>query len=733
MLLMRLFVILLICFVSAAAQTPGELYQDATQPTELRVADLLAQMTPEEKVGQMTLINLSRLMGSGEWDRGPLNEAWLKTVLDEHQVGALLSGGGAAPLPNTPQSWAETTNDLQAYTLEHSRLGIPLLYGIDAVHGHNNVLGATIYPHNLGLGASWNPELVEAVAERVAQDLSATGTLWNYAPVADVGRDARWGRFYETFSEDAHLAGELTAASVRGFQASGRVAATLKHFAGYGQPQTGLDRSPAFLDEGTLRRVTYPSFTAGIKAGALTAMANSGSVNGVPVHASEYLLTDVLRGQLGFEGMLVSDWNDVDKLVDIYAVAADFKDALAMSVNAGVDMYMVPHDAPKVTSTLLELVEEGVITQDRLDEAVGRILSVKFALGLFENPYVEIEDADTVTEAERTLARQAATESMTLLKRGRLPLNEDTETLLVVGDSADNLANQMGGWTLGWQGLETPGEVPPGSSILEALEEAVPGGMNVTFAEAGDALQAAQEADHALIVLGEAPYAEGEGDSDTLAFSAEQLELLRSVLNADIPTTLVVVAGRPLILPEDVQERLDSLLMAYLPGSEGGTALADVLFGQANPSSKLPFSWPRHTGQLPLTYDVLTGAAYDPLFAFGYGLSYTTFEQSGMSAEPNAEGVGVTLTLENTGEMRGSEVVQLYVSYPPAGVMTPQRRLVAFEKVSLEPGETAQVRLQVPLGALELTTDERFQDEPSLAAGSYTFSTQDLTTALDLE
>ena len=513
-----LFAVALLLLTATLAFAQEPLYKDASQPVEARVADLLSQMTLAEKVGQMTQIDVARLMGEGEWDRGPLSEEWLKIVFEENQVGSILSGGGAAPVPNTPQAWAEMTNELQEAVLEYSRLGIPMIYGIDAVHGHNNVLGATIYPHNVGLAATWNPELVEEVAAQVARDVRAVGTHWTFAPVADVARDPRWGRFYESFGEDPLLASELVAASVRGFQASGEVAATVKHFAGYGQSLTGFDRSPAFLDLRTLRSTHLPSFAAGIDAGAMALMVNSGSINGVPVHASPYMLQEVAQDQLGFDGVILSDWEDILKLVTVHRVAKDFKEAVAMSINAGVDMYMVPHDAATFTSTLTELVEEGTVLKARIDDAVSNILTLKFELGLFENPYTDVEAADNVViEEARSLAKRAALESITLLERGVLPFDASIQNILVVGPSANSIENQMGGWTIGWQGIDNPSDVPPGLTVLEAVEQTAPDGVTVDYLadyQDGEALSAAAAgADVAVVVVGETPYAEGQGDS----------------------------------------------------------------------------------------------------------------------------------------------------------------------------------------------------------------------------
>jgi beta-glucosidase len=693
----------------ASAQTP--LYQDANQPVEARVKDLLAQMTLEEKVGQMTQVNITRLMGDSEWVRGPLDEAWLRRILVDAHVGSLLSGGGMAPVPNTPGSWAEMTNALQRYAVDNSRLGIPIIYGIDAVHGHNNVVGATIYPHNLGLAATRNPDLVQQIAVKTAQDMLATGIHWNFAPSADIGRDIRWGRFYETFGEDPLLASEMVAAGVRGLQENGQVAATVKHFTGYGEADTGIDRSPALIDLRSLRQLHLPAFKAGLGAGAKAVMPNSGSVNGVPVHTSAYLLTDVLRGELGFEGVVISDWNDINKLVDVHKVAATFKDAVAMSINAGVDMYMVPHDAQGFTTTLLELVGEGRVSQERIDEAVRRILTLKFELGLFEDPYVDVEQASSIIEEERTLAKQAALESITLLKNhdNVLPFSPEVQNILVVGPSADSLKHQMGGWTIGWQGIESNAEMPPGVTVVEGLESLAPEGTTINYLDNyrdGEAvMEAATNADVIVVIVGEEPYAEGEGRGITtnLAFAEDQLELLRTVSEIEKPMVVVLMSGRPLMIPSDIERAMDAFIMAYLPGSEGGSAVADVLFGNYNPSGKLPFTWPKEIGQIPLTYDALPHAKLDssqPLYPFGSGLSYTTFRASNMQAELNEDTITVSIDVENAGERAGERVVEVYLSRPPLPVLTPVKQLVAFDKVALESSETQTVRLEFPVSHL---------------------------------
>lgn len=721
--LIRLLTASLIWLTLFALTQPPD-YLNPQVLTETRVADLLSRMTLEEKIGQMTQINVTRLMGTGEWDRGQLNTSWLERAFVTHHVGSVLSGGGAAPVPNTPRNWAQLTNALQAYVEDSARLAIPLIYGVDAVHGHNNVLGATIYPHNIGLAATWNPELVGAISTRVAKDMQAVGTPWTFAPVADIGRDPRWGRFYETFGEDVLLGSDMVQASTAGFEGAG-VSATVKHFIGYGQPLVGFDRSPAYLDPRSLRAIHLPAFQAGLAANSGAVMANSGSVNGIPVHASYELLTALLRDDLGFEGVLVSDWEDILKLVTVHKTAATFAEAVAQSVNAGVDMYMVPHDFATFTTTLRTLVNEGRVSEARIDEAVSRILTLKFRLGLFEERYVDAESAAaTVVEAERTLAKQAVLESLTLLERGSLPLAQGH--VVVLGPSAHSLTNQMGGWTIDWQGMTDPNQLPPGLTMLEALEATLPADMTLRYEaryRQPAAVEAAiQEADHLIIVLGEPPYAEEEGDSSTLELPTAQLELLRQAVTSHVPTTLVLVAGRPLVIPDELWRNLDSLIMAYLPGSEGGSALADVIYGRANPSGRLPFSWPRHAGQLPLTYDVPPGSPYDPLYPFGYGRSYTSFRNNSTDVEMTETMISVSLELENTGDYTGTEVVQVYAERPPAGVLTPERQLVAFTRVTLEPAETRSVTLEFPMAALAVIPGDVFTiTSPVIIPGDYTF------------
>ncbi|GGK26353.1 glycosyl hydrolase [Deinococcus malanensis] len=687
-----LLMALLLAASTALAQTHP--YLDTRLPVEQRVQDLLNRMTLEEKVGQLTQINVQRLMGRDEWDRGPLNPEWLDRILAKQHVGSLLSGGGAAPQPNTPEAWARMTNDLQRYALTHSRLKIPILYGVDAVHGHNNVIGATMFPHNIGLGATFDTKFPHQIGEVTARALRATGITWNFAPDADMGRDPRWGRFYETWGEDPVLASEMVAANVRGLQGPAlgpdSVAATVKHFIGYGSPVGGKDRADARITSAQLRGVHLPPFQAGLTAGAATVMVNSGSVNGVPAHASGELLTNLLRGDLGFRGITVSDWEDVRKLQTVHKVAPTYRDAVRMALAAGVDVSMVPHDAEGFTSAVLDLVKSGDLPAGRVDEAAARVLALKFRLGLFEQPFADAQKASAAVTAGTDLALRAARQSITLLASdGRtLPLGERARRVLVVGERARDPRSQLGGWTIGWQGLPK-NEDTRAITILDGMKQVVPKGTQLRYS-AG--VPGQPDADALVVVVGEPPHAEGEADNPTLALPAADLALLREATASGKPVVAVLLAGRPIVIPDDVRTRLAAFVMAYLPGSEGGRAVADVLYGNTSPSGRLPFTWPMAAAHVPAPYDE-PGRSGAPLYAFGHGLSYTTFAYRDLRATRDA----VTVTVANTGRVAGSHSVLAFAR--PQGSTSPAR-LVTFGRVVLQPGESRVLTLALPLGRL---------------------------------
>ncbi len=497
-----------------------------TTPSD-RVTDLVDEMTLEEKVGQMTQMAASEVS-----DENPAE------ALRKYKPGSLMY------LPSfDPEEVARASDVRQKAMVEDTRLGVPFVYGIDSVHGNNNIEGATIFPHNHGVGATWDANAAEEMASITSRTMRVTGTHWNFSPVADLQRDPRWGRFYEGFSEDPYLASQLVASKVRGYEEKTngykRTGASIKHFAGYSAPENGNDRTSALLPYRTFVSTFLPSYAAGITAGAETVMVNSGSLNGVPAHASKELLTDILRDQLGFEGMVVTDWHDFYRMIKVHGFAEDLKEATRLGINAGIDMYMVPaagiegDDAEGYQQRLIELVDEGSVSMERIDDAVTNVLAFKENLGLFEDPYAEPSKVEWVVSEGRDLARDVATESMTLLTNdGTLPLGSDAGSILVTGPSADSVTNQMGGWSLGWQGV---GDTePPATTVLDGISEAAPGSTSVTHVPTGlhefsneEAVRDAAEcADVVVAVLGEGPYAEEQGDTDTLALPDAQRRLV---------------------------------------------------------------------------------------------------------------------------------------------------------------------------------------------------------------
>jgi len=585
--------IALAVFVSTLACGGGTPSAPSPSPTPPRdVETLLRDMTLDEKIGQMTQADRSYLR----------SEADIRGFF----LGSLLSGGGSSPPDKTAPGWAEMYDRYQSIALQ-TRLQIPLIYGVDAVHGHNNVAGAVIFPHNIGLGCTRDAPLVERVARATAEEVAATGIDWTFSPCIAVARDERWGRTYESFGETPELVSEMAAAAVRGTQPT--ILACAKHYLADGGTAGGRDQGDAPMDEATLRSIHLPGYRAAVTAGVGSVMASFSSWNGQKMHGNHYLLTDVLKGELGFSGFVVSDWAGIDQL------PGDYASDVETSVNAGVDMVMVPDRYPEFIATLKSLVQSGRVPQSRIDDAVRRILRQKIALGLWEKPYADRALLPQVgSDAHRQVGREAVRKSLVLLKNeGRvLPLSKMTRRIHVAGRNADDLGNQCGGWTITWQGAS--GAITTGTTILQGIRAAVLGGASVTYTRDGSG---AEGADVGVVVIGETPYAEGLGDRTDLSLSAEDAAAVRAVRSTGVPTVVVLVSGRPLILGPILADA-DAIVAAWLPGTEGA-GVADVLFGDFAPTGKLSHSWPRTMAQVPINWG---DAAYDPLFAYGYGLSY---------------------------------------------------------------------------------------------------------------
>jgi beta-glucosidase len=595
----------------------------ATAAVAGRVDDLLARMSLDDKIGQMT-----------QAERGALEPV---SDLATYRIGSVLSGGGSGPTPNTPAAWADMYDGFQRAAMA-SPLRIPLIYGVDAVHGHNNVRGATIFPHNIGLGAARDPELVRRIGSAVAEEVTGTGIDWDFAPCLCVARDDRWGRTYESFGEVPEIPSAMTT-FITGLQGQAlggpaSVLATAKHYIGDGGTTGGDDQGNTQVTEAELRAVHLPPFRAAVERGVGSVMVSFSSWNGMKAHGSKYLVTDVLKTELGFSGFVVSDWAAIDQLDGQLGFTGD---EVRAAVNAGIDMVMVPNDYRKFIGLLKAEVQAGRITMARIDDANRRILTKKFELGLFEKPLTDRSYTSTIgSAAHRDLARQAVRQSQVLLKNsGALPIAKSAK-VFVAGKSADDIGNQSGGWTITWQGSSGP--ITPGTTILQGIRNTA---ANVRYDRAGNGVDGSY--DVAVAVVGETPYAEGEGDRPNgLALDQDDLGVIAKLKAAGIPVVVVLVSGRPL----DIAPHLSSwnaALAAWLPGTEG-QGVADVLFGDHNPTGKLPMTWMASSSQQPVN----DGDGKTPLFPLGYGLSYQSSTTTTTTTTPPPGGCTATSRIVST-------------------------------------------------------------------------------------
>jgi len=623
---MKILSYLLLCALACAA-----LYRiqsgSASGPSTRRIAlssfdpqanALLEKMTLEEKVGQMTQADQEALKDVND--------------IQKYFLGSLLSGGNSDPKAgNRLQDWTDMYDEYQSHAIK-TRLGIPILYGVDAVHGHNNVLGAVIFPQNIGLGCTRDAKLVEKAARVTAEEVRATGINWAFAPCVTVPQDERWGRTYEGFGESPDLAKTLGEAAVRGFQGDDlsnplSVLACAKHFVGDGGTSFGtgmpkgngskerfpLDQGDTRLSEQELRDIHMQGYVGAIKAGVGSIMPSYNSWNGVKCSGSKRLLTDILKGELGFEGFLISDYAAIDQ------ISGNYKNDVEQSINAGMDMVMVPRKYEEFFSSLLGLVKEGKVPMARIDDAVRRILRVKFALGLMDKRRSPLTDkkvqASFGSAEHRQVARQCVRESLVLLKNENraLPVSKSVARIHVGGKSADDIGNQCGGWTISWQG-QSGDATPGGATVLKAIQNTVGKTTKVTFSKDGSG---AAGADVGIVVVGETPYAEMMGDRQDLTLSKEDVAAIENMKSAGIPVVVVLLSGRPMIIDQALG-KCDAFVAAWLPGTEG-QGVADVLFGDYKPTGRLSFSWPRSMAQVPIH---ARDANYDPLFKYGFGLTY---------------------------------------------------------------------------------------------------------------
>jgi len=571
-----------------------------------QVDSLLAQMTLDEKIGQMTQVDMKALKDDSD--------------IEKYFVGSVLSGGDSDPVDNNAATWLKAVNGYQSWSLK-TRLKIPLLYGIDAIHGHNNINGAVIFPHNIGLGATHNPALVEHAEQITAEEVAGTGIRWAFAPCIAVARDEHWGRTYESFGESPKLVSEMSAAAVQGFQGrhlstnSTSILACAKHFLGDGGTTNGVDQGNTVCDEATLRKLYLPPYETAIKAGVGSIMVSYSSWNGQKMSGNKYLLTDLLKGKLGFNGFLVSDWAAIDQ------ISSDYKKDIEISINAGLDMIMIPAGPGKANNyvefinDLKELVAEGRVSQSRIDDAVRRILRVKFQMGVFEHPFADPSLTAAIgSDEHRLVARECVRQSLVLLKNSNhaLPLSKHLKRLVVAGMGADNLGIQCGGWTIDWQG-QLGRVTRGGTTVLAAIHQTMSHDTQVTFSTDGSEMQ---NADAIIVVVGELPYAEMKGDRTRVDLSSEDCALIEKAKATGSPVITVLFSGRPLVLGPAL-DASDAIVAAWLPGTEG-RGITDVLFGDYKPAGKLPRTWPRNDDQL----SVSATQAGKPQFPCGFGLTY---------------------------------------------------------------------------------------------------------------
>lgn len=698
-----------------------------------KVKSLLSKMTLEEKVGQMAQITMDVITNGKDRytsdEPVALNQQRLEHALVKYKVGSVLNT--ANNRARTREVWHQIINKIQE--TGKGRLNIPVLYGIDAIHGTTYTADATMFPQQIGQAATRNRSLVYKGAEITAYETRASAIPWNFSPVLDLAPDPRFPRQWETFGEDPYLITELGLQMVKGFEGNNvadpyRVASCLKHFVGYQVSVSGKDRTPAYIPDHVLRDYHLPPFKAAIEAGAHSIMINSGIINGVPVHANYQLLTKLLREELGFKGLIVTDWGDIENLYTRDRVAKDHKEAIMLAINAGIDMSMIAYDYERFCDNLIALVKEGKVKETRINDAVGHILTLKYKLGLFEKAVYDLKQYPKFGSEEfEQAAYQTAAESITLLKNTNnlLPLKKGTK-LLVTGPNANSMRTLNGGWTYSWQGEKVEEFAGKYNTILEALTQKA-GKENVAFVEGVSykmdgkyyeefengiekAVKAAQDADAIVLCLGENSYTESPGNLSDLYMSDLQTELALKLGATGKPIILVLNEGRPRLISK-FEPKMAGILQTYLPGNFGGDALADILFGEVNPSGKLPYNYPRYPNSL-VGYNhkpsenrtVMEGvynyaAEYNPQYEFGYGLSYTTFkfENLKLSAEKIKANQELTVSVEvsNTGNREGKEVVELYLSDLYATLTPDSRRLRGFEKINLKPGEKQTITFKL--------------------------------------
>ncbi|HSD06852.1 glycoside hydrolase family 3 N-terminal domain-containing protein [Flavobacterium sp.] len=727
--------VLFICALTFYSVSWSQTSNSKSTDINSKVSELISKMTLEEKIGQMTQITVTIFEKDGT--KGVFDPVKLQKGIQTYHIGSILN----VPNPGAPtiQKWQET---ISAITNEanKTRLKIPVLYGIDAIHGASYTTGATLFPQQIGLAATFNTELVKRGAQISAYETRASSIPWVFSPDLDFPRNPAWSRMWESFGEDAYLSSQMAVALVNGFEGDNNVgskysvASCMKHYIGYGSTTTGKDRTPSIIPERLLRQYDLTIYQAAIKAGAKSVMISSGEINGTPVHASKHLITDILKNELGFSGVVVTDWKDIIYLHTRHKVAETNRDAVRMAVMAGIDMSMVPEDYSFYTD-LLDLVQKGEVPMSRIDDAVSRILKMKFELNLFQSTVANLKDYPKFGSAEHIEeAYKTAAESITLLKNDNavLPLDKN-DKILVTGATANSMKNLNGGWSYNWQGENSDTYAADKLTILEAFQNKL-GKENVLYTKGTDieviddaeiqkAVDLAKNASKIVLCLGEKNYTETPGDISDLYMSKSQIKLALALAKLNKPIVLVLTEGRPRLI-SDFADQMSAVVQCYLPGNEGARALVDILYGDVNPSGRLPYNYPKYPNSLEKynrkytesiseneqNNDAKYEKSYSPQFEFGTGLSYTTFKYSDLKIDKteisNSDDVNVSVTVTNSGSKAGKETVLLYLSDNYATITPEFKSLKRFQKISLAPNESKTVTFTLNQKDLQFVNDD---------------------------
>ena len=712
------------------------------------IENLISQMSLEEKVGQMTQINLTVIAkGPNKWSSSfpmEIDNIKAQKALVDFKVGSVLN-----TINNTaqkPSVWFKNISKIQDIAMNNNRFGIPVIYGIDAIHGTTYTDGATMFPQQITTAASWNPENAYNMAKVCAYETRASGIPWNFSPVLDLGLDPRFPRQFETFGEDPLLVERFGVEMIKGYQGLDNdlsnmhnVAACMKHFVGYHATISGKDRTPAYIPDNVLSEYHIESFKKAIDAGAKTVMINSGLINGIPVHADYNLLINVLRNKLGFQGVILTDWEDIRKLHDRDKVAKTQKEAVKIAINAGIDMSMVPYEYEQFFNDLVELVEDGEVSMDRIDDAVKRILELKFELDLFQNPVTNYEDyQDFGSKKHHQLAYKAASESITLLKNNNsiLPI-KGKPRILVAGPNGNNMRTLNGAWSYSWQGELTDRFAGDYNTIFEALQNNF-GNNNVKYVSGvsykengsyydmvedniNNAVREAKNSDYIILCLGENTYTEKPGDLNDLNLHKLQVKLAKKLAETGKPIILILNIGRPRLI-SDIEPFMSAIVNIYLPGNFGGDALSDILSGKVNPSGKLPYTYPAYPNSLipyyykPSEVQNNSQGAYNyvgevnNLYDFGFGLSYSEFTYSDLEINNDQfnldDSIKISVNVQNSGNIDGFETIQLYSSDLYASLTPDVKRLRDFQKVEIKAGESKTITFDLPVSELAFANSD---------------------------